>query len=46
MEYEIQAIVGFPAPDISNRKQFVAINGLDSETQSLQCVVSQGSIYI
>ena len=29
---------------LSNRKQFVTINGFDSETQSLQCGVPQGSV--
>ena len=28
---------------LSNRKQFVTINGIDSETQSFQCWVPQGS---
>ena len=29
---------------LSNRKQFVTINGFDSETQSFQCGVPQGSV--
>ena len=29
---------------LSNRKQFVTINGLDSEIQSFQCGVPQGSV--
>ena len=29
---------------LSNRKQFVTINGFDSETQSFQCGMSQGSV--
>ena len=29
---------------LSNRKQFVTINGFDSETQSFQCGVPEGSV--
>ena len=29
---------------LSNRKQFLTINGFDSETQSFQCGVPQGSV--
>ena len=36
--------IGYLSSLLSNKKQFVTINGFDSETQSFQCGVPQGSV--